>query len=266
MDLSDAYANGAHIPGAAGYPPRWSRAAAAFRDGLGLRAEIAVSYGEGTRQVFDLFHPDGAARGTVIFVHGGYWRAFSQSDWSWLAAGPLARGWAVAMPGYDLCPDVRISQITRQIAGAVQAVAGRSTGPIALTGHSAGGHLVSRMLEPGLLPDAVAARLSAVVPISPLADLAPLMQTDMNADLRLDAAEAAAESPIRMASRHPVPVHVVVGGDERPAFLNQSLWLAEAWGVPRTVVAGRHHFDVIDGLEDGGSELTGLVTGAGGAV
>ena len=31
MDLSDAYANAAHIPGAADYPPRWQAAAAALR-------------------------------------------------------------------------------------------------------------------------------------------------------------------------------------------------------------------------------------------
>ncbi|MGR3805873.1 alpha/beta hydrolase [Marinibacterium profundimaris] len=256
MDLSEAYANGPHIPGGSDYPARWARAAEAFRSEMGPRAEIGLAYGTGTRQAFDLFHPDGAAsRGTVIFVHGGYWRSLARSDWSWLAAGPLGRGWTVAMPGYDLCPAVRITDITRQVAAAVQAVADRTSGPIALTGHSAGGHLVARMLDPELLPEAVAGRLVSVQPISPLADLAPLMQTNLNDDLHLDPAEAVAESPIHMTDRRDVPVSVLVGGAERPAFLDQTLWLAEAWGVERIVAKGRHHFDVIDALADPGSAL-----------
>lgn len=124
MNLDDAYANGAYIAGAADYPPRWQTQAAAFRAGLGDRARLDLRYGPGDRHRFDLFTPTGAApRGTVIFIHGGYWRAFDKSSWSHLAAGPLARGWAVAMPSYDLCPQVRIDRITLQIRDAVQAVA-----------------------------------------------------------------------------------------------------------------------------------------------
>ena len=129
MELDDAYANGAYIAGAEGYPPRWAAAAQAFRDGLRARAEIRLRYGDGDREVYDLFRPAVPSHGTVIFVHGGYWRAFDKSSWSHLAAGPLARGWAVAMPSYTLCPDIRISGITRQIASAVSEIASRTSGP-----------------------------------------------------------------------------------------------------------------------------------------
>ena len=69
----------------------------------------------------------------------------------------------------------------------------------------------------------------------------------MNATLGLDAAEAEAESP----ALHPapeVPVTVWVGAEERPVFLDQARWLAEAWGAAERVAPGRHHFDVIDDL------------------
>ena len=122
-ELDDAYANRAYIDGADDFPPRWEGEAQAFRDALGDRARVGLPYGEGARHVFDYFVPEGEAQGTLIFVHGGYWRMFDQTSWSHLAAGALARGWAVAMPTYDLCPDVRISDITRQIARAVRAVA-----------------------------------------------------------------------------------------------------------------------------------------------
>ena len=57
----DAYANAAHIPGAADYPPRWERAAAALREGLleqGL-AERALTDGDSPRQRVALFQPGG---------------------------------------------------------------------------------------------------------------------------------------------------------------------------------------------------------------
>src|SRR3546814_5563195 len=47
--------------------------------------------------------------GLAVFVHGGYWMAFDKSSWSHLAAGAVARGWAVALPSYTLCPEARIS-------------------------------------------------------------------------------------------------------------------------------------------------------------
>ena len=261
MELDDAYANGAHIAGAATYPPRWAAEAEAFRSKLGARAEIGVRYGDGEREVYDLFHPETPAQGTVIFVHGGYWRAFDRSSWSHFAAGLLAQGWAVAMPSYTLCPQIRISGITTQIANAVTQIAARVTGPLVLTGHSAGGHLVSRMLAPGMLDATVATRITRVVPISPLSDLEPLLRTSMNEDLNLDLDEARAESPIHQPPPD-VPVTVWVGGDERPAFLDQAGWLASAWDVACHIEPGKHHFDVIDALADPTSALTRLLTGA----
>jgi acetyl esterase/lipase len=257
-DLDAAYANVPNIPGGAQYPARWTVAAQAFR--ARARAELALPYGDSPRQAMDLFHPEGTARGVCVFVHGGYWLRFDRSFWSHLAAGPLARGWAVAMPSYDLCPEVRIKDITRQIAQAVTVAAERVEGPIALTGHSAGGHLVARMAVPGVLPGEVAARLCHVLPISPVSDLRPLLQTSMNDDFGLDMASAEAESPVLMRQL-PVPVSVWVGGSELPAFLDQARWLAQAWAAPLDVARGKHHFDVIEALADPGSAMVARLTG-----
>lgn len=254
-ETDDAYANAATIPDGAAYPDRWARAAAAFRAALGPRAETGCSYGPGARQRFDLFHPDAAARGLVVFVHGGFWQAFDRADWSHLAAGALARGWAVALPGYTLAPEARIGEITHEIARAIDAAAARVPGPIVLSGHSAGGHLAARMGCADAAPRA-AARVARLLPISPLADLRPLLAADMNATLHLDRPEAAAESPVL----HPVPpgIDLVtwVGADERPAFLDQARALHAAWGGRLVIEPARHHFDVIDGLERPDSPLT----------
>ncbi len=135
-------------------------------------------------------------------------------------------------------------------------------GPVVLTGHSAGGHLVARMAAADApLSPAVAARIVRVVPVSPLADLRPLRETAMNPTLRLDAAEALAESPALLPRRPGVAVHVWVGGTERPAFLDQARRLGNAWACPVTVEPGRHHFDVIEGLERPESRLMRVLLG-----
>ena len=245
------YANGAFIPDGAGYPDRWARAAADFRGGLGARADLDLAYGPGPRQRLDLFLPEGPARGVVVFVHGGYWHLFSKSHWSHLAAGPMAHGFAVAMPGYTLAPVARIAQMTAEIARACWFVGTRVSGPMVVTGHSAGGHLAARMGCADL-----SVPVARVVPISPLTELGPLTATAMNETLRIDADEAAAESPARLALRPDVSAHVWVGAAERPAFLWQARVLAEEWDCPWTCDPGRHHFDVIDGLEEADSVLT----------
>ncbi len=253
-DFDDAYANGAYIEDAASYPPRWAQASTALCAELGERARRNTPYGPSGRMVIDHFAPEDMALGTLVFVHGGYWRAFDPSTWSFLAKGALARGWAVAMPGYDLCPDVRIAGITAQIAQAIQMIADQTDGPLALTGHSAGGHLVARMCAPGMLPADVLARVQSVVPISPLSDLEPLTHTAMNDDFRMDAGMARAESPVHQPAPD-VPVTVWVGGAERPAFVDQARWLSSAWGCGLYIAKDKHHFDVIDPLTDPGSTL-----------
>ena len=118
-----------------------------------------------------------------------------------------------------------------------------------LAGHSAGGHLVARMCVEGVLPKTVFDRIRHVIPISPVSDLRPLINTAMNVDFQLDDASAAAESPVLMTPVD-VPVTVWVGADERPVFLDQARWLAEAWDAAHVIDEGRHHFDVIDALQD----------------
>lgn len=249
-DWDDAYANGAHIPNADAYVPRWTEAAAAFR-----AAHPPQDLGRG-----HLFLPEGTPHGLMVFIHGGYWMRFDPTLWSHLAAGALAAGWACAMPGYPLAPDARIADMTRIVADQISDAATQVAGPVALTGHSAGGHLAARMICPGVLPDAVAARVTACVPISPLTDLRPLMRTAMNATLRLDAAEAAKESPALLEPRADIPVTSWVGGAERPEFIRQARLLADVWAglgaaTDCVIDPGRHHFDVIEALADPASPL-----------
>ncbi|PSL18659.1 alpha/beta hydrolase [Shimia abyssi] len=260
MDFDDAFANAAHIENGDAYPAKWAQQAKQFREIS--TSQIGVPYGEGDRHKFDLFLPRDTPKGLFVFVHGGYWLRFDRSSWSHLAKGAVERGWAVAMPSYDLAPIVRIAEITKQMAQAVSVAAKMVDGPIMLAGHSAGGHLVARTICPGVLPDTAAARITRVVPISPVSDLRPLMKTSMNADLRLDDAECTAESPVLQTPLPSVQVTVWVGAQERPVFLDQASQLAKAWNCDCMITGGKHHFDVIDVLHDPDSDLSRMLFSA----
>jgi len=260
-DWDDAYANGAYISGADAIAAAWPVRSGAFR------AKVAgqrLRYGDGPRQYIDLYSPDGPPKGLVVIVHGGYWQMLSGHDFAYLAEGAVARGFAVGMVTYTLAPEARIAEITRAVAQAVTLCADHVPGPVYLTGHSAGGHLVSRMGCDGVVPDRVAARLAHILSISGVHDLRPLLNTRMNEVLHLDAAEAAAESPALLSPRSGLRLTCVVGANERPEFLRQTDLLANVWtglGAETRAIRlpGKHHFDVIDCLATPDGDLTRLL-------
>jgi arylformamidase len=268
-DWDDAYANGPNIPGGDRWPAAWAEPAQAFRDRLSGegRARLDLAYADGPRNRLDLFLPQREARGLVVFIHGGYWMRLDRSLWSQLAAGPLAHGWAVAMPSYTLCPDVRIAAISREVGAAIEAAAGMVGGPLALTGHSAGGHLASRMVAAGTpLSQPTLARVQNVVSISGLHDLRPLMRTAMNQTLHIDEAEALAESPALLRPVEGTRITCWVGGAERDEFIRQNALLANVWtglgaATAAIVEPDRHHFTIIDGLADPEHALTRTLVG-----
>ena len=263
-DWDDAYTNDANIPRGETWPARWVEPAKAYRDRLSAagRARLDLVYGEGERNRFDLFLPESKPKGLVVFVHGGYWQALDKSYWSHLAAGSIDNGFAVAMPSYTLCPQARVGDIVREIGAAISDAAGDIDGPIHLTGHSAGGHLVTRMVAAGSpLPADIRARVKTVVSISGVHDLRPLVATGLNKNLRLSAEEATAESPVLMLPGEDTRLFCWVGGNERAEFIRQnalmaSMWLGLGAETGAYVEPDRLHFNVIDGLADPRHPLT----------
>jgi arylformamidase len=266
IDWDDAFANGAYIENGMSYPPIWAARAAAFRQEAN-RAKTDMLYGEHPREKLDLFFPSVAPHGLVVIVHGGYWLNFDKSSWSDLAEGALGNGWAVAMPSYTLAPEARIENITRQIGRAITRAAEQIAGPIRLAGHSAGGHLVTRMVcDDSPLQSALLERVEGLVSISGLHDLRPLQLTTMNEQLHLTPQSAALESAVLHRPVGGAQVVCWVGGAERPEFLRQSAVLVETWGragakTQLVVDPGKHHFDVIDGLKDPQSDMTRTLLG-----
>jgi arylformamidase len=261
IDFQSEYDNRARVPEHPAIFESWTRDAAAYRAQAGSRF-TQTAYGPGDRRTIDLFAPEGERRGAlVVFVHGGYWRSLDPSLFSHVARGLNARGLAVALPGYDLCPSVRITEIVEEIRAACAGL-GREHGRLVVAGHSAGGHLAACMIaadwaEAGLPADLVPAAYA----ISGLFDLAPLMRTDINQSLRLDDAEARAMSPLLWTPPRGRILDAVVGGDESGEFLRNSREITEAWGrggveTRYEAIQGANHFTVLDPLPDPDSAMT----------
>jgi hypothetical protein len=186
---------------------------------------------------------------------------FVKSYWTHLARGALERGFTVVMAGYTLCPEVSIAQITEQIVTLANHLARRFELPMFMTGHSAGGHLVSRLCCTDVPLDKQA-RNSIVhtLSISGVHDLRPILRTQMNDTLGLTPALASAESPALQTPGDNTRLTCWVGEDELAEFVRQSELLANIWyglGTDTNCVVQpeRNHFTIIEDLADPESSL-----------
>lgn len=259
QDWDDAYENRGNIAGSTEIAEAWTYKAKAFREQS--KSELDITTDDSGSLRYDIFWPQDKPKGMFIFVHGGYWQATDKSIWSHLAKGAVDAGWAVVMPGYDLCPDVSIDDIISMVAASINHAAKIIPGPIILTGHSAGGHLVSAMCttDTQLEKDA-SDRIKHVVPISGLGDLRPLLKTKLNEALQLNWQTASALSPVLQTPLPNTRLTAWVGGSERSEFLRQNRLLADMWhglGANTQVIEepDKHHFSIISGLEDQNSNL-----------
>jgi arylformamidase len=242
------------------YFDAWPRRAAQTR--ASLPAILDLAYGPDPRERVDLFRAAGA-RGTLVFVHGGYWRAFGREVFSWVAEQFVRAGITVAIPSYPLCPAVRIADVVRCVSAAVIHLQRAILTPeerqrTILVGHSAGAH-VSACLLAAARHDVTDAAIDGIVCISGLFDLAPLVYTDMLSSMGWEPAELHSVSPLYMAQPCAGTVLLAVGGNETREFHAQSTRFAHAWAERVTGLlrpAGRDHFSVVDDLCRPDYELT----------
>jgi arylformamidase len=180
-----------------------------------------------------------------------------------MARGLNAHGIAVAVAGYDLCPQARIADIIGQMRQACLYLWRRFGQRIMVVGHSAGGHLAACMLATDwktVAPDMPADLVPAASAISGLFDLEPLVGISMNQDLRLDTEEARRVSPLHWSAPAGRTLDAVVGALESGEFLRQSRIIADGWGKSGVVtryeaVPQANHFTVIEPLVDAQSGM-----------
>jgi arylformamidase len=261
IDYEAEYNNRARVPEHPSLIAGWARDAQAYRESQRNRFHT-ISYGPGARNTIDVF-PSRNEGAMVVFIHGGYWQALDGSFFSHLAAGLNAHGISVAIPSYDLCPQVSVDDIIRQMRAAACELA-RLGRRLVVSGHSAGGHLAAcliatdwRSIDKALPDDLV----QAAYAISGLFNLGPLVRTSVNNALGLDEAAARQASPLFWPAPSQGSLDAVVGGDESAEYFRQSRTIVDAWSQAGFAtrfaeVPGANHFTAIAPLADPDSPMT----------
>jgi arylformamidase len=257
VDYEVEYNNRARVPENPALIAGWARDAAAYR---AQHAPRSMAYGPGARHRIDFF-PGDRDGPIVVFIHGGYWQALDGSFFSHLAGGLNAHGFSVAIPSYDLCPEVTVDHIILQMRTASRELA-RLGRPLVVSGHSAGGHLAACLLAtdwPAFDASVPEDLVLAAYTISGLFDLGPLVDTSINKALRLDHAAARAASPLFWNAPARGSLDAVVGGNESAEYFRQSRTVVERWGTTIAtrfgMVPDANHFTAIAPLADPNSAM-----------
>ena len=240
-----------------------------------LQCELDVRYGPTLDERLDVFPAARPGSPILLFIHGGYWRAFSQREFSFVASGFVPHGVTVALSNYSLCPQVTINEITRQNRAVIAWLKqnGRrfngDPGNIWVMGHSAGAQQAAMLLSTdwraayGLPADVVKGGFA----ISGVYDLEPLRHSYLQPVLQLDHELIRRQSPMHNIPRRAPPLQVHVGKGEPEEFRRQSRDFQRAWraaGLPGNFYLrpGVDHFSIVHDLARPGSAYSARIRSA----
>ena len=215
---------------------RWSdeREAASQENRKRLKFTPNIPYGNSPRQVIDIFPAEKPNAPVLVYVHGGYWIRGGKDNNSHFVDLFAKAGITVALVEYDLCPEVSVTDIVRQVRSAIAWVYknissyGGDPAKLFICGLSAGGHLVTMALahdwEKEGLPRHI---IKGCVAISGVYDLDAVLHVSVNEQIRLNPQTVRENSPLVHPPLPNAPLVVVVGGGEPEGWKQMSRDLYE---------------------------------------
>ncbi|XP_044262419.1 kynurenine formamidase-like [Tribolium madens] len=225
-------------------------------------SQLNIPYGSTQRQKIDIFGTDLDDGSPIfVFIHGGYWQMkdINKSSYHFLASNFYRNGIKSIFIGYDLCPDVPLSQIVAQIKLAakkcLEYAKEKNSKGLYLMGHSAGAHLAASLFSNfNFVPPQDRKLFKGAILVSGVFDLSPLVSTEINQPLKLDEQLASALSPLKQdfaKECDETTFLVIVGEYESPEFVKQSQLFGEKLknlGLKSEfrVVPKVDHFDIIE--------------------
>lgn len=228
---------------------------------------LDVAYGPTLDETFDVFFPaqpsGDALRPAVFFVHGGYWKATTSKEWSYVAKGLSELGLVTVVENYTLSPKVGIGEIVRQHRAAFSFLwrnaerFGIDRERIVIVGHSAGAHGVVELLATDWVGDYGLPEqpYKGAVAVSGVYDLRPLPHTFLADTLDFHWQSVEALSPVLHIPARTPPLLLPYGLGETAEFCRQTVDYAQACverGLPVQLLAlDFNHFDILDELAAG---------------
>ena len=261
-ELDAQYNNRAHVPDYENYYERWKPACAEIL--TNFENHLDLPYGNRARERIDLILPEGRGPHPIqLYIHGGYWMSRSKSDQTFLAKPFVETGVAFGLIEYDLIPDVRIIDITRQCRTAAAWIYenahsyGLDANQIYVSGHSAGGHLTAMLALTdwtafGKCPTNL---MKGGCAISGIYDLNPIKLSYMQDILSFNTTEVVENSPILSDNVPKTPLIITVGAAETDEFRRQSKAFSDDWytkggNCSFLEQSSSNHFSILDELGD----------------
>lgn len=228
-----------------------------------------VAYGADRSETLDLFFPEGGRdRLPVhIFIHGGYWRMFSKSDYSYVAETVTNAGAIAVLLGYALMPAVRMATIVDQVRRARRwvdehiASHGGDPGKLTVSGHSAGAHLATMLFDDDSRPSGIKGALL----LGGIYDLKPLQTSFLANEIAITDEEVRRYSPINHRFDPSVLVEVAVGADETLPFHRGAATFTDSLkqqglSASQTNLVAANHMSSIRDIGLAGTQTAALLT------
>jgi arylformamidase len=227
-----------------------------------LPCTLDIPYGPTLDETLDIFPAERPDAPVFIFLHGGYWRALTSKEFSFVALGLRQLGITTVVVNYSLCPKVSIDEITRQVRAAsawvLKNIAGHGGDParVSIGGHSAGGHLSAMCVQTDWAGEYGLPRDPFVggVLVSGIYDLRPIRYSYLQPALQIDEG-LVQRSPLFGVRTSATPLLITWGAQETAEFARQSTSYHAAWtgaGNSASLIpqVDTNHFSVIHGFAD----------------
>ncbi|KAJ8672804.1 hypothetical protein QAD02_004064, partial [Eretmocerus hayati] len=239
--------------------------------------ELNISYGASDRTKYDIYGTDLPKDAPIlVFIHGGYWMEFSKDLSGFVVPNFVSKGIKVIVAGYDLCPNVTLTEIVQQAKTLAEKilVMAKSLGSkgVWICGHSAGAHLAASLIHDQNWLDVITRHkcrdlFKGLVLIGGVYALEPLLRVSVNESLKLTPNEISTLSfaPLqegddgnkKLESVQKVKVIVTVGECDSPIFIEESRRYARRLtkmvdNVEFILMRNNtDHFDIVENLVKG---------------
>lgn len=228
-------------------------------------ADRVLTGTRGADDVVEVYEPRGARRGSLLLIHGGFWRArFDRTHLRPFAEFFADRGWLVALPEYLRTGQEgggwpgTLDDVVR-IAGETSAALGVPAHEWVVAGHSAGGHLA--------VLAAARIRFARIVALAGVLDVAACAEAKLSSDAAGEFLGSARPEIVRAADPMQqdvpeAPIALVHGDRDADVPVDYSTrYAARRADIALALLPGEGHFAVIDPENPAFGAVIGAVEG-----